>query len=301
MVNSSHYIVAGVIFIIFLIFFILIRLYLKRTEASRSKIVKDRGDTAPIETSSPIDHPNRQATRVALKSIRTRFTVIRHLVIIILSIILLGVLAFPILGTIPGTMISAVIAGFSMVIGIAARPFLENLVAGIMITFSGVVKVSDTVIINDNYGVIEDITPTHIIIKLWDWRRYVLPNSKALTEDFVSLTLRDSYQWVKVEFWVTPDADLEEVEKEAIASAKRSDCFADHEPPNFWIIEMEKEGIHCWITAWADSPSDAWQLRHDIRSALATRFRKKGIIAHRFNLFCDHSSDTFHVPSSAHS
>jgi small-conductance mechanosensitive channel len=67
-----------------------------------------------------------------------------------------------------------------------------------------------------------------------------------------------------------------------VEAAQKSPCFADYETPQFWVMDMEKEGIRCWLAAWADNPTNAWMLSHDIRTGLAASFRSLGIAPHRF-------------------
>ena len=270
--------------VVFVLLALIIRLLTRRAEGRQQERIRRRSPVAPIETSSPIDDPLKEAKKTALESIRFRYTIIRHVFIVLLLLVFLLAMAFPLLGTLPAAVLSGFVAIVGVIIGIAARPVIENFVAGVIITLSGSIHVADTVIIDDKYGTIEDITPTHTVIKLWDWRRYVMPNSIALSRDFLNLTLHDSYQWAKVDFWVSPQADLKVVEREAIAAACDSKTFADHEPPHFWVIEMGKQAIRCWVTAWANNPSDAWQLKHDIRRRLAGKLKDCGVEPNLFNL-----------------
>jgi hypothetical protein len=96
--------------------------------------------------------------------------------------------------------------------------------------------------------------------------------------------LFDSYQWAYAEFWVSHDADLNTVEKLAPASPLKSAYFAGYEEPRFWIMELAKEGIRCWVAAWANSASNAWMLGHDMRTELVRGFRAQGIKTHDFRL-----------------
>ena len=276
--------IAFALILVLLVVVVLLILLLRRAERRHRDRVRKTDHSPPIETQSPIKHPVKDARRHALKSVKVRYSVIRHVLMgLALVLVLLGA-SFPLLGTVPATLLSGLLATFSIMIGIIARPVLENLVAGLMLTLSRAISVSDTVIINDHYGTIEDITATHMVVKRWDWRRYVIPNAKVMTTDFLNLTLRDDFQWARVEFWVASDADIDKVEAEAIASAKEASKIATHEPPHFWHVEMGKEGVRCWVTAWADSPSDAWDLKHEIRMNLMRRLTACGIPSHRHNL-----------------
>lgn len=252
-----------------------------RVEKRQRQRVKELRGQPPICTESPVEQPLKKAKQKALRSIRTRFSIIRQLIAFLFLLIALVAVSLGVLGAIPAALLSAIVAAASVIIGIAARPLLENFMAGIMMTFSGVIRVGDTVDIQGSYGTIEDVTLTHTVVKVWNWRRHVIPNAVVMTCDFLNLTLFDTYQWCHAEFWVSPDADLEAVKAEAIEAARASAFFADHEQPRFWVMETGKDGVRCWVAAWADNPSDAWNLTNDMRTGVATRLQRLGIPPHR--------------------
>jgi small-conductance mechanosensitive channel len=177
-------------------------------------------------------------------------------------------------------LIAAILAA---VIGIAARPFLENLISGIVITFSRQFRTGDTVLIDGkDYGTVEDITITHSVIKLWDWKRLIIPNGKMLNKELVSYTTKDSYIWASTEFWVAYDSDIDKVRSIAIDVASDSKYLATRERPKFWVMALEKDGIKCWVCAWTKSPTDSWYLKIDVRQKLIKKLQEHGIQPHAY-------------------
>lgn len=236
-----------------------------------------------VKSKAHIKNAKRQKEK-ALEGYSLRFSIIRRIILIVYVLIWMLILLIPLFGAISATFISLFAAAVAAVIGIAARPFLENLIAGVVITFSRQFRVGDTVNLDKDYGTVEDITITHTIIKLWDWKRLIIPNNQMLNRELVSLTLKDSYLWAYVEFWVSYDADLLQVEEAALEAAQKSLHFAREGVPRFWIMEMAREGIKCWVAAWTKSPTDAWYIKIDIRTRLIQEFKKKGIKTHSYNL-----------------
>jgi small-conductance mechanosensitive channel len=190
--------------------------------------------------------------------------------------------------------VSLLVAVAAVVTGIAARPVLENLIAGVIISFAQPIRIGDTVLIDGYFGTIENISLTHTTLKVWDWRRYMVPNHHMLGKEFVNYSIVDRYQWAYVEFWVAPQTDLDAVRDIATKAARSSRHFADYEEPRFWVMEMGKEGVRCWIAAWANTPSAAWQLGHDIRTELARRFAEAAIRTHSYQ----HHWDVGSMPPS---
>ncbi len=260
----------------------LVNFLINRTKLLRQSKIHDQDPFQPIQTGTPFDKPRQILRRAALRGIESRFSIIRNLILIALTILWGIAVAFPFLNKMPATIVSLLAASAAVITGIAAKPFIENIISGIVITFSKPFRTGDTLVIDTQYGTVEDITLTHTVLKIWNWRRYVIPNSQMLNKEFVNCTINDSYQCVHVEFWVSHDIDMDRIQTMAIAAAKKSDFFAAYEEPRFWIMEMGKDSVRCWIAAWADSPTDAWELGNDIRTGLLRAFRKGRIKAHQF-------------------
>ncbi len=257
---------------------------INRTERRRKHRIKKFKQFESVETSTPVDNPIREARETAVDSIESRFSIIRKVSFFSLVIIWVVALVYPFLGKMPAAFLSVFVASSGIIIGVAARPFIENLICGIVISFSHPIRTGDTVIVDNYYGSVEDITLTHTVIKIWNWRRYIIPNQRMLSKEIVNCTINDAYQWTHVEFFVAYDSDLDLVQELAVKSASESSYFADYEEPKFWIMEMEEKGFKCWIAAWADSPMDAWELGNDIRTQLIKQFRSHGIRCHQFEL-----------------
>lgn len=222
----------------------------------------------------------RQEKKKIVKGVKTRFTIIQRTLFFCILFIWLFAITAPFIGSIPSTMLSILIAITTAVVGIAARPLVENMISGIVISFSKQLRVGDTLSMDQQYGTVEDISITHTKIKTWDWKRYVIPNSRMLNKEFVNLTLNDSLLWAYLEFHVSYDADLDEVMEVALEVAENSEYRINQEPAQFWVMRMEKESVVCWLAAWAESPAEAWNLKSDMAINLIKVLRERGIPAH---------------------
>ncbi|TIH11722.1 mechanosensitive ion channel protein MscS [Marinifilum sp. JC120] len=251
-----------------------------RVDRIEKLIKKDPETTAAIPTDVLTDKEERQERKDMVKGVKSRFTVIRRTLILFLVMIWLLAMVMPFVGQLPNTMISILIAISTAVVGIAARPLVENMISGIVISFSKQLRVGDTLVIDGQYGTVEDISITHTKIKTWDWKRYIIPNSRMLNKEFTNLTLNDSLQWSYIEFSVSYDADIDEVREIALEVASQSEHHNGQDTPQFWIRSMDKESVVCWVAAWADSPAEAWSLKSDVSMRLIRVFKEKGISTH---------------------
>jgi len=271
-----HIIVTATFFLIFIYF----RIKVSAAEKSKLKSLKKRDINDAVETDSPVDDSEQEMKDRGQETIEDRFSFIQKILPAFLFVFWAFFIAIPHLGRIPTVYVSIIAAIVSVLAGFALRPFLENLFAGVVISFFRNIRVGDTVTIDGHYGLIEEIGFTNTILKRWDWNRIVIPNSRMLQKEIQNLTINDQYIWAHVEFYVSPEADIEKVEQIAIASAKKSSYFLNSEEPSFWVMDLEKDAVKCWIAAWADGPADAWGLKNDMRTQIIKDLQKDKISFH---------------------
>jgi small-conductance mechanosensitive channel len=76
----------------------------------------------------------------------------------------------------------------SLVVGLAARPLLTNLIAGVQIAITQPIRIEDAIIVEGEWGWVEEITSTYVVVRLWDWRRMILPIAYFLEKPFQNWT-----------------------------------------------------------------------------------------------------------------
>ncbi len=95
---------------------------------------------------------------------------------------------------------SAGVAG--LVIGLAARPVLSNLLAGLQIALAQPIRLDDVLIVEDEWGRVEEITGTYVVLKIWDERRLVIPLQWLIENPFQNWTRTSSQILGTVFLWV---------------------------------------------------------------------------------------------------
>jgi small-conductance mechanosensitive channel len=160
---------------------------------------------------------DRRDNRLARRA-RTQVLILRRLGIA--AVVVLGIGA--ILLTFPGARAAgaSVLASagvVSIVAGLAAQSTLGNVFAGMQIAFSDALRVDDVVIVEKEWGRIEEITLTYVVVHIWDDRRLVLPSTYFTSKPFENWTRRNSELLGSVEFdldWrVTPGLMRAELER----------------------------------------------------------------------------------------
>lgn len=263
-----------------IILLVSIQIIYKRALKKRKALIDNIKESEPINTSTPLKRPLKSFKNRAKAGVTNRFSIFRRVATFLALVTLLIAVSFPFVDQLPQAFISILVGSAAIITGMSAKPFIENFLSGVAITASKMLNIGDTIIINEHYGTIEDISATHTIVKLWDWRRFVIPNSTMINKEFVNFTLNDKWQWAHVEFFVSYDSDIEVVKQIAVDSARSSNKRIGLEEPAFWIMDTSKDSIKCWIAEWAASPIEAWELKADIRTSLVLGLKKAGIKTH---------------------
>jgi small-conductance mechanosensitive channel len=139
---------------------------------------------------------NRYARRV-----RTQVLIVRRLTVVAAVVIGLGaiLLTFPALQA-AGASILASAGVIGIIAGVAAQSTLGNLFAGLQLAFSDAIRIDDVVVVEQQWGTIEEITLTYVVVHIWDDRRLVLPSNYFTTKPFENWTRQHSELLGSVEF-----------------------------------------------------------------------------------------------------
>ncbi len=139
---------------------------------------------------------NRSARRV-----RTQILLIRRVAVAVIVVVALAwiLLTFP-SARAAGASLLASAGVVSIIAGVAAQSTLGNVIAGIQLAFSGAIRVDDVVVADGQWGRIEEITLTYVVVHVWDDRRLVLPSTYFTTTPFENWTRTSSQLMQAVEF-----------------------------------------------------------------------------------------------------
>jgi small-conductance mechanosensitive channel len=156
---------------------------------------------------------NRVARRV-----RTQLRMLRRIGIVILIVCAIGTVLLSIPGAASvGASLFASAGLLSVVAGLAAQSTLANIFAGMQLAFNNALRVDDVVIVEGEWGKIEEITLTYIVVHIWDDRRMVLPSTYFTTTPFQNWTRHNSELLGQIDFdldWrVNPAAMREELNR----------------------------------------------------------------------------------------
>ncbi|WCN83615.1 mechanosensitive ion channel family protein [Micromonospora sp. LH3U1] len=157
-----------------------------------------------------VDVPdNRHARRV-----RTQVVMLRRLTIAVIVILTVGVMlmTFPsVRGIGAGVLTSAGVVG--VVAALAAQSLLGNVFAGLQLAFSDAVRLDDVVVVEGEWGRIEELTLSYVVVQIWDDRRLILPTSYFTSKPFQNWTRTEAAVLGTAEFdvdWAVPVQTMRE-------------------------------------------------------------------------------------------
>jgi len=161
---------------------------------------------------------------------------------------------------------SAGLAG--LVAGFAARPVLGNMIAGIQIAITQPIRLDDVVIIENEWGRIEEITGSYVVVRIWDNRRLVVPLQWIIENPFQNWTRQTSELIGTVFFWLDYSVPLAAFREEA----KRL-C---EEVPHLWngevfvvqVTECSERSMQVRVLASSGDSGKSWDLRCHLRENL---------------------------------
>lgn len=217
-----------------------------------------------------MDEPDNLKARKVVTQVRIlRRIVATAVVVLAAGILLMQYEPFRELGT--GILASAGIIG--IVVGIAAQRTLGNVVAGIQIALTQPIRVDDVVIVEGDFGWVEEITLTYVVVRVWDRRRIVLPITHFVEKPFQNWT-RTSADLIGTVFlyldYTVPVDDLrEELHRIVEASA-----HWDGDVVGLQVTDTSERTITLRAIASAKDAPTLWNLRCEIREKLVAYLRE---------------------------
>jgi small-conductance mechanosensitive channel len=160
---------------------------------------------------------------------------------------------------------SAGVAGLA--IGLAARPLLSNLIAGIQIAVTQPIRLDDVVIVEGEYGTVEEITTTYVVIKLWDWRRMVVPLSHFIEKPFQNWTRETSALIGSVFLYVDYSVPAEKLRKKLMEIVRASPLW-DGRVVALQVSDTRDRTVELRALVSAGSAPATWDLRCEVREKL---------------------------------
>lgn len=226
------------------------------------------GVTGVVRDTVLAQFPVDVAENLEARKVRTQMGMVRRILITVITVLAFALVLVSFeplreLGT--GLLASAGLAG--LVIGFAAQKALGNLLAGFQIAFTQPVRIDDVVVVEGEWGRIEELTLTYVVVRIWDERRLILPISYLLENPFQNWTRVSADLLGTIYLRLDYTVPIEEIRAELGRIVEGS----EHWDGRLWRVHVTDAGertleVRALVSA-ADSGA-AWELRCEVREKL---------------------------------
>ncbi|GIF39837.1 mechanosensitive ion channel family protein [Actinoplanes xinjiangensis] len=202
------------------------------------------------------------------RRIKTQVVMLRRVTVAAIVVLTIGVMlmTFPDIRAL-GASVLASAGVISVVAALAAQSTLGNVFAGIQLAFSDAIRVDDVVVVEQEWGRIEEITLTYVVLQIWDDRRLILPTSYFTTKPFQNWTRTSSAVLGTAEIdvdWATP---IEPVRAELRRVCEESDLW-NGKVCVLQVTEAVDGRIRLRALVSANDAAALWDLRCLVRERL---------------------------------
>jgi small-conductance mechanosensitive channel len=160
---------------------------------------------------------------------------------------------------------SAGVAG--IVLGLALQPVLKNLFAGIQLAITQPIRIDDALLVEGEWGNVEEITSTYVVVKLWDWRRMILPLSYFMEKPFQNWTRESSSLIGTVMIYLDYSVPVAALRKKVEEIAEASSLW-DRRVVNVAVTDFRETVLEIRILVSASSAGRTFDLRCEVREKL---------------------------------
>jgi small-conductance mechanosensitive channel len=224
-----------------------------------------------------------------LKVDATQYSFLKHVVTAVIWVIGLSVVIY----TIPAlrnlsTSLLASAGILAVIIGFASQQAFSNIVSGILIVIFKPFRVGDRLSIGaDVRGVVEDITLRHTVIRNYENKRLIIPNSVISNETIENADIGDQKVCRWVEFGISYDSDIDKAMKIMRDEAMKHPEFLDtrtekekkeKEPAvNVRVLGFGDSSVNLRAWVWAKDAAAGFKLGTDLNKTIKERFDREGV------------------------
>ena len=207
---------------------------------------------------------------------RKHLTQVRILRRAVTVVIVLLTTAFALM-TVPGVRqfgVSLLAAGGAagIIVGLALQPVLSNLLAGVQIAFAQPIRIDDAVIVEGEWGTVEEISSTYVVIRIWDLRRLIVPLRYFLEKPFQNWTRESADLLGVVTLQLDYSADVDAI-RAKLAEILAASPLWDGKVSGVQVTEARERTMEVRILASAGGSGAAFDLRCDIREKMIAWLR----------------------------
>lgn len=214
------------------------------------------------------DHPLDVSDNLRARRVQTQVRVLGRVLQVAIAFIGISIalMTFPAIRQI-GTTLLASAGVVGLVAGIAARPVFGNLIAGLQLALTQPIRLDDVVIVNDEWGRIEEITSTYVVVRVWDERRMVVPLQWFIEHPFQNWTRTSSELLGTVTIWTDYRLPVDPLRAEATRICQGADEW-DGRLCIIQVTDASERAMQLRVLVSAQDAGRCFDLRCKVREGL---------------------------------
>lgn len=155
-----------------------------------------------------------------------------------------------------------------IVVGLALQPLLKNLLAGFQLAITQPIRIDDAVIVEGEWGNVEEITSTYVVIRIWDRRRLIVPLNHFMEHPFQNWTREEAALIGTVFIYLDYSVPLDALREKVDEIVRQSQNW-DGDVASVQVTDFRETVMEVRILASAANAGRAFELRCEIREKLA--------------------------------
>jgi small-conductance mechanosensitive channel len=208
------------------------------------------------------------ANNLRARKIRTQIIYVKKVAIVLLVSLCVSLILLSIPGVRKfGTTILAGAGVAGIIIGFALQKSLVNLFAGIQIAFTQPIKIDDAVVVENEWGWIEEINLTYIVVRIWDLRRLVLPITYFTEKPFQNWTRNDAQILGSVFLYLDYSMPLDPLRKHFEKVLSETTLW-DQQTQVLQVTDTNEKTMTIRLLMTAQNSPTAWDLRCYVREKM---------------------------------
>lgn len=208
------------------------------------------------------------------RKIRTQLQFVRKLIVALIVVLALGavLLSFSSLRRI-GTGLLTGVGISGIIVGLAAQKSLGNLLAGLQIVFTQPIRLDDALIVEGEFGKVEEITLTYVVLKLWDQRRLILPINYFIEKPFQNWTRTSAEIMGTVFLHLDLSAPFDEIRNEFLSLIETTPLW-DKRVGVMQVTDTTESTVEVRLLVSAENSAEAFDLRCFVRENMISFIQK---------------------------
>ena len=204
------------------------------------------------------------------RKVRTQLQFIRRLVVIAIIVVAVSaiLLSFNSVRRIGAGLLTGVGVG-GIIVGFAAQKSLGNLLAGFQIAFTQPIRMDDVLVVEGEWGRVDEITLTYVVLKIWDQRRLILPINYFIEKPFQNWTRVSAELMGTVFIYTDYTVPVEELRQELTRLLSANDLW-DQRVNALQVTDAKERTLEIRALMSARNSSDSFDLRCYVREQLIT-------------------------------